>query len=75
MTDDTKLSGSFDMPEGRDVSQRDLDWLEKWAQVNLAKLNKTKCNVLHLGYDNHKYQYRPRNEWFENSPVENDLRI
>lgn len=75
MTADTKLSSSFDMPEGRDVIWRDLDRLEKWVQVNLVKFNKTKCKVLHLGCDNHKYQYRPRDEWFENSPVEKDLRI
>ena len=58
----TKLSGAVDALEGRDVNQRDLDKLEMWALVNLVRLNKAKCKVLHLGKGNLRYVYRLREE-------------
>ena len=46
--DNTKLSGTIDMLEGRSAIQRDLVRLEMQAHANLMKFNKVKCKVLHL---------------------------
>ena len=43
-----KYSGTVDTIKRKNVTQRDLDRLEKWTHVNLMKFNKAKCNVLHL---------------------------
>ncbi|PKU47473.1 hypothetical protein llap_2213 [Limosa lapponica baueri] len=39
------------------------------------KSNKAKSRVLHLGWDNTQYQYRPGDEWLESCPEEKDLGI
>ncbi|GAB0192650.1 mitochondrial enolase superfamily member 1 [Grus japonensis] len=73
--DDTTLSGIDDSFQGRDVIQRDLDRLEEWAHVNLMKVNKAKCKLLHMGWGDPQYQYRLGDELVESSPADKNVGI
>ncbi|PKU46057.1 hypothetical protein llap_3626 [Limosa lapponica baueri] len=65
----------FDTLEGRDAVQRAFDKLQRWACVNIMKLNKAKCKVMHTGQGNPKHRYRLGGEWIENSPEEKDIGV
>ncbi|PKU47734.1 rna-directed dna polymerase from mobile element jockey- hypothetical protein [Limosa lapponica baueri] len=52
----TKLSGVVDTPERQGAIQRDLDNLERWANMNLTRFNKAKPKVLHVGQGNPQHR-------------------
>ncbi|KAK4821753.1 hypothetical protein QYF61_000814, partial [Mycteria americana] len=54
---------------------RDLNELEKWADGNLTKLSKGKCQVLHLWRNNPMHQYMLGADWLESSLAEKDLGV
>lgn len=52
LTDHVKLGEAVATLRSRAATRRDLDMLEKWADRNFAKSEKSKCKVLHLGGSN-----------------------
>ena len=55
--DNTKLDGKILTRDDCDAIQRDLDNLSAWSDKWLLKFNEAKCKVMHIGYNNTKYNF------------------
>ena len=56
--DDTKLGGKVLTTNDCEAIQRDLDNLSTWSDKWLLNFNGAKCKVMHVGYNNVKYNYK-----------------
>ncbi|TRZ08015.1 hypothetical protein HGM15179_019091 [Zosterops borbonicus] len=71
----TKKGACVNLLEGRRALQRDLEWLEGWAEFNRMKFNKSKCRVLHFGHNNPLQRYKLGIVWLDSAQEERDLGI
>ena len=72
-TDGTKLGEVADKLHG--CAAFHLDRLENWADGNIMKFDKRKCQVLHLGRNNIMHQYMLGANQLESSSAEMDLGV
>lgn len=74
-SDDTKLGGMAIGPEGHAAIQHNLDRLKKWADRNLVKFSKEKCNVLQLVRNNSTHHCMLGATQLEGNLSEKDLGV
>lgn len=70
--DDTKLGGKSQYTREQGHHPEDLDMPEEWADRNLMKISKEKCQVLHLGRKNLSQQHRLGTGCLGSSSVDKD---
>ncbi|KFO62072.1 hypothetical protein N302_14431, partial [Corvus brachyrhynchos] len=54
---------------------RDLERLDRWAESNKMKFNKSKCRVQHFGHKTPLQHYKLGTVWLDSSQAERDLGV
>ncbi|RMC03531.1 hypothetical protein DUI87_20730 [Hirundo rustica rustica] len=70
-----KLGACVNLLEGQRALQKDLEWLDRWAESNRMRLNKSKCLVLHFGHNNPLQCYRLGTVRLDSAQEERDLGV
>ncbi|RMC05517.1 hypothetical protein DUI87_18711 [Hirundo rustica rustica] len=73
--DDTKMIVNINLLESRRALQSYLNRLDRWAESNNIKFNKTKCQVLHFGHNHPLQHYRLGTVWPDSGQAKRDLRV
>ena len=73
--DDTELGGVADTPGGCAAIHRDLNRPERWAERDLMKFNKWKCEVLHRRRNSSMHKHSLGADQLESSCAEKDLGV
>lgn len=59
----------------RGALQKDVDKLKCMEITKYMKFDKSKCDILHMGWGNPGYMYRLRDKMLESSPTKRVLRV
>ena len=73
--DDSKWARKVMTEEDRNEFQLGLDRLLKWAEDWQMQFNKDKCHIIHLGWNNKRFEYNMRGTPLGTSECEKDLGV
>lgn len=73
--DDTKIGNSVISEEDRQTLQQDLNKISEWSTKWQMPFNVNKCQVLHIGSNNNKFEYKMSNKILNTAKNAKDLGV
>ena len=73
--DDSKLLAKVNNRQDRDLLHHDLEQLQQWSDTWQLPFNTSKCEVMHIGRINQKFQYSMDNQKLETVSDQRDLGV